>query len=491
MQITLYSGFQKKKNSTKIPGSGVSSLTLTGTLKEPCSVLSPVVLVKRGVADPVPYNYTYAYITAFSRYYFIKDVTWYNGMWEISMDVDVLGSYRTDIGNSSHYVLRTDSSTTNFDPMITDVMYPATNDVTLYQNTISSGFVSAISSGIYVVGIISGNSTSAVGAVSYYAMTATEFGALKAALLSDSNLETMSLETAGTWNLTEMSKELFKTMYNPYQYIASCMWFPIGKSAISSTAVTSIKIGWWDYTLNGNLINAQYVDIAEGPGSIHAHPQAASRGTYLNYAPYTRCTMYGRFGSIPIDLSYFDVDDNTITLTYGVDLITGIAAVRIASYNSSEISPHHHYLAEREFLLGVPIQLAQIGVDYMGTAVTAIDAAADTVNNALSLNIAGAVSSAAHGIYNTLNASMPQMATSGTNGSFLVIDSLLNTTLSFQHFTIVDEDIGHKGRPLCKIKTINTLSGYILCSDGEFDISCMDEERDTIAEFLTTGFFWE
>ena len=139
----------------------------------------------------------------------------------------------------------------------------------------------------------------------------------------------------------------------------------------------------------------------------------------------------------------------------------------------------------------MPIQIAQIGVDYLGAAVTAVDATANTVQNALSLNIGGAISSAAHGIYNTVNASMPQMSTSGTNGSFLVINDLLQTRLVFQYLKIVDEDISHKGRPLCKIKTINTLTGYILCSDGEFDISCMDEERTAIADFLTTGFFWE
>ena len=491
MNITMYTGFEKKKNSTKVPGVGATSITYTGTLKEPCSVMAPVFKIKRGAIDAVPDLYNYAYIAVFGRYYFVKDVTWADGFWEISMEVDVLASYRTQIGNSTHYVLRTNSNTTNFDPMITDTMYPATNDVTLYQYKLLSGFVSSIANGIYVVGIISGNDTSAVGAVSYYAMTATEFGALKEALLTDDNLETMDLTSGGTWNITDMSQELFKTMYNPYQYIASCMWFPIGTTAISGTAVHTIPIGWWDYNLDGTLITAQNVVLGEGPGTIHAHPQASTRGTYLNYAPYTKCSVFGRFGTVPLDLSFFDTNDDTITLSYTVDLITGQCRVRISSYQSSEVSPHYHHIAERDFLLGVPIQLAQIGTDYLGAAVTAVDAAASTVQNAMTLNIGGAISSAAHGIYNTLNAAMPQMATSGINGSFISIDSTLHTTFSFQHFTIVDEDIDHKGRPLCKSKVINTLTGYILCADGEFDISCLDDERTMIEEYLVGGFFWE
>ena len=485
MNIILYTGFAKKRNSTKVPPENATKITLTGTLKEPCSVMAPVFQIKRGAVDAVPDPYTYAYIAVFGRYYFVTNVTWQEGLWEIQLEVDVLASYRTQIGSSSHYVLRTNSSTTNYDQMITDVMYPATNDVSLYQYELPSGFVSSIANGMYVVGIISGNDISAVGAVSYYAMTAAEFGDLKEALLTDDNLETMELTTGGTWNITDMSQELFKTMY------ASCMWFPIGTTAISGSSVTSIPIGWWDYNLSGKLITAQNVVLGEGPGSIHAHPQASTRGDYLNYAPYTRCTVFGRFGTVPLDLSFFDADDDSITLSYTVDLITGQCRVRISSYQSTEVSPHYHHIAERDFLLGVPIQLAQIGTDYLGAAVTAVDAAASTVQNALSLNIGGAVSSAAHGIYNTLNAAMPQMSTSGANGSFINIDSTLNTTFSFQHFTIVDEDIDHKGRPLCKVKTINTLTGYILCADGEFDLSCLAEERTIIEEFLTTGFFWE
>ena len=140
-------------------------------------------------------------------------------------------------------------------------------------------------------------------------------------------------------------------------------------------------------------------------------------------------------------------------------------------------------------MLGVPIQLAQVGVDYLGTAVSAIDTVANTVSAAARLDVGGAISSTAHGIYNTLQSSMPQMATSGSNGSFLA--PFTNTTVVYHFYKIVDEDIAHKGRPLCKLKQLNTLTGYILCAEGEFDISCFDSERMLIKNFLTTGFFWE
>lgn len=491
MNIILYTGFAKKRNSTKVPGSGVSSLTVTGTLKDPCSVMNPTFRLNRGVLDSVPDTSNYAYIALFSRFYYVRDVRWVGGFWEMSLEVDVLASYRSQIGSSSHYILRTDS-TTDFNPMITDTMYPATNDIDLFQYSITSCFVQNINNGIYIVGIVSGNDVDAVGAISYYAMTPAEFGALKDALLSDDNLTTMDVTDAqGVMQITDLSKPLFKALYNPYQYIASCMWFPIVKSAVTSTPVTTIKIGWWDYNLSGDRINAQNIALHEGPTLIIQHPQAATRGSYLNYAPYTRCTIYGIFGTIPLDLSYFDRDDDTLDLIYIIDLITGQCRVRVESYQGSSSVPYHHYVTERDFLCGVPIQLAQIATDYLGASVAAIDTVAGTMQNLFSFNVGGAISNAAHGIYNTLNASMPQFSTSGTNGSFLITSSHMKTTFVYQYYQLVDEDIGHKGRPLCEIRTINTLSGFILCADGEFDISCLEEERTMISDFLTTGFFWE
>ena len=491
MQIKFFQGFEKKKNSTLQPSVSQTSITLTGTLKENCSVMNPTVKINRPANDGVPSIYTYAYIDDFDRYYFVTDWTWNKPFWECSMTVDVLASHRTDIGSLSAYVLRADSSV--HDELITDMSYPTTNEFYLEQYEIPSVFTATPITGIYIVGIISGASgANSVGAISYYAMTSTEFGLLKAALLTNSNLTTMDMMSGGQWDMTDMSEEIFKTMYNPFQYIASCMWFPFGINAIPSdkrTNVSTIPIGWWDYSLSGYKVEAQTLEFGEGPGQIISHPQAITHGAYMNYAPFTRCTIYSRFGVVPLDLSYFGPGSDSISISYYVDLITGQCRARVETYKATASPRVYHPVAEQHFLIGVPIQLAQIGVDYMGAAVTAISAAADTAQNALSLNVGGAISSAASGIYNTINASMPQMATSGTNGSF--ISPATKTTVVFQYFRAVSTDVAHKGYPICDTRLINTLGGYVLCADGDFDLNCLSEERTMIADFLTSGFFWE
>lgn len=504
ISIDFYTTFEKKTNSTKKP-SGTAALQIDGNLMMPCSILHPVVQIKRLAADASPESYVYAVIAAFNRYYFVRDWIWVNGFWEVHMDCDVLASWKMDIGELSEYILRTDSTSTDYNPMITDVMYPATTDFVISEEIIPSAFSDTISTGCYIVGIIGGKvsgetdaSIGSVGAIKYYAMTPTQFGNLKETLFSDDNLEIMHIIDSGGQELvTDLSQEVLKTLYNPFQYIASCMWFPFGTSSITNkTSVSSIKIGWWAYPLSGYLLSPERLIFTEvESGTVVSHPQATGRGYYLNFAPYTTRTLIGRFGTVAIDPSYYNVW-SSISVKYNVDLITGSCHADIG-INTTAIPSTYISIAQRDFLLGVPIQLAQVGTDYLGTAVQAINTAKSVLPAAAMGMITGGTAGAigagliagAGGIYNTLQSAMPQVETSGQNGSFLA--PAIPTKILSTFYKIVDEDITHKGRPLCENRTIKNLTGFILCAEGDHDIACMLEEKEIISRFLTTGFFWE
>lgn len=490
MDITLYAGFAKKDNSTKQPGSGLTGAVVTGRLKEPTSVLHPAIRFQNSLLlNGINPDCTYAYIPDFHRYYFINDWTWDDGAWVAQMDVDVLASHKTAIGSKSEYILRTDSTSSNYNGAITDTLYPATTNVVSESYSVSNIFTTDLTVGCYIVGIISGGSTNAVGAVSYYAMTSAQFGALKAKLFSNDNLEIMGIiNSQGEELVTDLSQEVLKTMYNPYQYIASCMWFPFGKEAITSrTAQTSINIGWWSYSLTGDLLYAQTLELGNEQFAITSHPQAG-RGSYLNFAPYTRRTLVGRFGTVAIDTEQFKVG-NKINVSYMIDLITGQCYAKISRRDENVSPPAEDLFAERNFLIGVPIQIAQVGTDYLGTATSAINAVTNTVGAITRGSIGGTIVNAVTGIANTLESAMPQVETGGQNGSFLA--PVNNTHVVQMFYRIVDEDVTHRGRPLCANRTINTLSGYILCAEGDLDLDCYNEERDNIQKYLTTGFYWE
>ena len=505
MNIQFFSNFDKKENSTKRPVSQ-DATTVTGHLKEPCSVLHPVISLQKSPNINYPPDFfRYAYIPLFSRYYFVDDWTWEDGLWTVSLDVDTLATYKTHIGEQTEYILRTDSTDVgNFNGAITDTTYPALTDVIIDQTNFTNPFVTQESQGVYVVGIIGSDDTNAVGAVSYYALTASEFGHLKETLFGETGLETMGLWDIATqtWLITDVGEQFFKTMYNPFQYIVSCNWFPVSPSSISGTSVSQLKVGWWVYSVSGKLMSQKTGSFNDSVELLPSHPQY-TRGRYLNHAPYTQRTLYGKFGSVPIDTSYFDLDNphstdpyQYLVNIYTVDYITGqclfqIFACRYANGTGRKL------IHKTEFLIGVPIQLAQIGRDYLGAVSTAISAggniASGAVTGYLGGGVAGAIiggiANAGNGIYNTLNAVMPQLETSGVNGSF--ISNELSTILISKYYIIVEEDIHHRGRPLCSNRRIDTLSGFILCAEGDIDLEAYDEERKEIRKYLTEGFFWE
>ena len=336
-----------------------------------------------------------------------------------------------------------------------------------------------------------------MGAITYYAMDSDEFGDLKDELFSDNNLTIMGiLDAVGNLNIDDMSKEVFKTMYNPYQYIASCMWFPLTKSDLTGTQVTSIDLGWWNYpNLSGLQLSRQVEQFNDGVVAIPVHPQAPTRGKYLNYSPYTKLTLFGKFGSLPLDPSYMEIGSYLVT-SYKVDVITGetIFEVYIAE---DQYGANRVLMTKTSFMLGTPIQIAQVGIDYLGTAVQAFDAGDKLISGAiagfatggLGGAVTGAIAGSATGIINAIDTAMPQVITNSANGSFA--NAQISSILVVVHYVVVDEDITHRGRPLCSVRRIDTLTGYVLCAEGDLEIDAYDSERADIKKFLTTGFFWE
>ena len=78
-------------NKTLIEGS-----TFEGQARDQISIMNPVVLFD--TEDIIKYNY--AYIPEFERYYSIDNIVAYrNNLYEVTMNVDVLMSFRRDILN--------------------------------------------------------------------------------------------------------------------------------------------------------------------------------------------------------------------------------------------------------------------------------------------------------------------------------------------------------------------------------------------------------
>lgn len=103
MTIKLYNNLSDKivvdKNITQL------GTDLTGTLRENCSVIDPVIKVKGIVGSNLP-DTNYAYISEFARYYYITNIVCVGNLFELHMHVDVLMSYRSDIRSNNAVVSR-------------------------------------------------------------------------------------------------------------------------------------------------------------------------------------------------------------------------------------------------------------------------------------------------------------------------------------------------------------------------------------------------
>ena len=443
--LELYT-FSKKLNSTKQPlGSGT---TVSAALKDNTSVLNPTFILKT-------FDTSKNYIKWGSRYYFVDDIVIIsNDHAEYVCRTDVLATFKTVIGNSSQYVLRAASQ---YNPYIVDTKYPAKASASLSQTLLSG--LAVDSTGIYVIGIISENDSE--NAVTYYTLGPSNFSALMQALFDTSYL-----------NAQDISTELQKELVNPMQYVTSCYWFPFTAQQAAGD-MAQIKFGWWDSGVYaGKLSESGRIVSLEATFSLPGHPQV-SRGNYLNDAPYTRHTLNCyTFGSIPLDPAPF-ADGSAGAIQIDVDLYTGIAQMYVAC-NGSRL-----FTVVSQF--GVPIQLAQSQGNIVSGALSALGGAVGLAYG----NVVGF----AQGIASAVEAAMPQVQSQGANGSKVAFLQTANIVSQFRQ--LVPEDNAQIGRPLCDVKTINTLSGYILCEEADLDFAGSSSEKEQVMSYMNSGFYYE
>lgn len=466
--VNLYN-FTKKYNSTAQPtGSGTQ---YSCVIKEPSGILNPTIALDMGLASS-PASYNYAYISAFNRYYYIREWNFERGLWLAELEADVLATYKTTIGAASLYMLRASNEK---DGTIVDNLYPCKTGCDFVQESITSPYIVA---GTYILGCVSKNGD--YGSIKYYALTTSEIRTLCDYLVSD-----VIQDPSNGYDLSDASYALQNSIVDPIQYIKSCVFIPLSRSDLVTTAVSTINVFNWDvpnlttgHELNGNRVRKTFTV------PITKHPDTTVRGNYVNTAPYTLLTLYfPPFGVIEIDTSV-TCNAANLDLILDIDLLSGKGLLTIMANNT--------VLNKVESMIGVPIQLSQVTRDYVGAATSIISGVSGIVSGALTGGaggIASAVSSAASGIGNAINSLAPRSQTIGSSGGFAALSGA--SQLDHQFFRPVDDDNTHNGRPLCAIRTVSTLGGYMLVQDGDVPINGTKQEAEEIQRFLESGFYYE
>ena len=445
MQITLYSGFSKESNSTKQPTGGTS---VTAYLKENTSLVNPVFILSTA-------NFSTNYVSWNGRYYWVDDiVSIRNGAVEVHCSIDVLATYKTDIGNSSQYVTRAASSN---DDRIVDNMYPMLPFAD-YDSVSFATLHGVFQNSTYVIGVIGQNSGNGV---VYYAMDNITFASFMTFLFGGSYLDAP---------ITEISNELQKELVNPIQYIVSAQWFPLIINGVNDT----IKFGFWDSGITAKRIDEGYSKgSTQQSFTIPMHPQYATIGSYLNSNPYTQLQLNCyTFGSIALDASLFSQVRNGV-LTIETDFYTGTGYMIVSNGN--------HIIHKIAGQIGVPIQISQINQNLIQSAVGVVGSVGALAQG----NFIGVLS----GIGDAVNGLLPQLTTQGSQGSRIAYNVGPTITVIFRR--VVSKDITHLGRPLMQRVTINTLSGYVQVEKPDVDIAGTKKEKDEIVAYMASGFFYE
>lgn len=467
MQATFYQ-FAKRTNSTKRPSGGQE---FGIDLKAPCNIIDPEIKIATQ-SDPTGYNY--CYLPAFNRYYWVKNWTYSDGLWNASLTVDTLASYRDQIGSATEYVVR---SSAKYDGTISDGLYPATAKVQSVTTSFQGGFAETISGGFFVIGFIA-KAANSIGAITYVVMTPGNAKKLSAKLLTD--VSYLSIDNS------EISDNLTKVLFNPYQYIVSCNYFPFNIAELTAhlPLVAKIDVGWWSVDVPGWILGEDNNNFKKSVSvTVPKHPQAANRGEYCNVAPYTDYTIYLQpFGVIPLDASKM-WGAATLSIQYEADLFTGDSVLRILT-NGTQL------VYETTAKLGVSVQLSNINFGIPsgsgGLLQTGIAAAFGGLQAALS---GGTLSDVGNGILNAAQATNADVASKGATGSTIAFDMAPYMVARFK--IIADDNNEDHGRPLCQRVQLSTIPGFIMVDAPDIAVPATAAEIDSVKSYMKNGFFLE
>lgn len=463
--------FAKRNNSTARPPS--DGVTINCELMDNSGIINPSAMIDFGNTNPTTYNY--AYISEFSRYYYIKDWQYNAGLWICFLGVDVLASWKNEIGGYSGYVLR---SSAESDGTITDTFYPAKTQPTHSVKIINLQWEDELSNGRYVVGIVSGGNAN-TGSVSYYVMTTAQFNAFCNAIYDNTN------DWLNAANITDITDELLKVLFNPFEYIVGVQWFPLAVPALGT--VNSIPLGWWDIPVSASRLYSEAITFSDYSVTPDPHPQAATRGAYLNSAPYTSLTLdFQPFGMIPLDASI--VCGKTIVLNVYIDYISGAGCLHITLLENQTATSILYSCATQ---IGTPIQIS----GRQPSIASMIAGGIAAVGEGIGLNqlenvpgIGGAISTAGN-VLNAVSTGLKRMTSTGSNGNRAQI--LPEAFLSQDYLLLTDENNGQFGRPLYKNRQISAIPGYIKCGDPILALPASDYEITQAENYMRNGFFYE
>lgn len=475
MTAKFWQLFTKKKNSTLQPTGDAVELTVR--LKEDTSIYSPTLLLSSQAVKTA----TEAYFDG--KYYFVRDIRSVTGnLWEVDLEMDVLATHKTSIGNYTGLITRT-ADATWFNPLLIDDLNPPTDELA-FSYTSDSSLTSLLSKSasanvktFYILNVMGDASQTSV---------KNPNGLCRTYLLYPDEMTQLAIElnTGNVW------QQLKNNLGNPMDSILSChiMDFDTSASVIDGS-VERIKLGGIDTNKDAKAISNRYYKSSVYGISLPSGYYDPYR-TYADGSPYATYTLYLPYvGIVPLDYSMIQ-DSRTIYYQLIVDFITGdIEYALMKTQGGGIIATYEGNMATQ-----CPVSAKTFNaIQRLGGAVTAIGGigTAAVTGGASALAGLGAAAAGAGQMFNSFDVHTQLNGNVSSNlGSQMSLGVRINAYIKKPAHGLTEE-YATCGLPCMKVGKPSDHPGYCKFQEASVPIANIDMVRDMVNNYLMTGFYYE
>lgn len=451
MELKLYT-FSKRRNSTARPTS--SGISIDVKLKRSTSILNPVFLLQGDVEEFLFYDYAYYN----GRYYFIDDVTVENAdIVSISCSVDVLATYKTEIGSYTCFVER---SASNYDILVYDKYLSSRTTSVVKTSTISGSLPWWSNDGTFLVRCIGQQSNASSVGISTFAVSKNQLLQMLDFLFTDSNFDFLSDTSV-------------KSFFNPFQYVVSVEWFPFTDLAFrTGTLSDRIRLGWWDTGVVGAVVNKTSITFSE---TIELPTSA-----YNDYRRYSSDWTSLKLFVPSCGAGYLSPSEcnNTLRVAFSIDIATGDALVKVFNENTN------YLICTMSGHFSSSIAIGQLQTHEL----SAMKNASSALSDIMKLDIFSLFDKA---VDSTIQMAQPTPCINGSAGNMGAILASPFISLTMLQYEGKDTPTTVLGRPCCSNIQLGTLTGYVKCAGASIPLESYSSERDSVNKYLNGGFYYE
>lgn len=451
----------KRKNSTKVPSDSGTKFEIK--LKDNTDFDNPVFIMNSNVTG-------YNYAAWNGAYYFIvgrKYIT--NSIFEITLEIDPMGTHKSEIKSSTQFVLR---SSVSPDYTLIDNLYPTGYLPTIYQQ--SGNQMNLNSTGSYVL------ITKSSHGVQYFGLTLSDLLNL---------FDTLMLEKQeDLWaEIVHNAPAVIPSFLNVMDYIIGCRWVPFPVQ--TGYASQEIYLGYWRTHMSCPEYPPvlQYTDLTEA-FTLHLHTGSK---LFLNNPQFHRIIIYvPGCGEFPIDVS--KCPSGTINVAFKIDSLGNVVgAVASGSGGTFNVIQRFSGALGKDVPIssstGVAGGIAKIGAGVGSLVAAGIGIATGGMSAVAAAGLAGGGAvSIGSGIQNTI----ADVSTKGGIDSYALPpwgNQIMCTEIIYD---ITNQNGTINGYPCMKTLTLSS-DGFYQCKDPQVDFGDDLFQKDKIISYMTEGFYIE